>query len=214
MALTAEQRPQQERKPLLRVTSILGNLGWKTPGLVAWANREGRAGHTLEEARQTPLGAGTLTHRRIEAAIKRKPQPPVGDLSPEITERSDLAFAAFEDWKRSSSFELVASEVYLEHPSLGYCGVIDCVAAVNGEIAIVDWKNAKAVYGDNIVQVAAYQELWNVTSDKEATSCHVLRLPPEGGFSHHKIGEAALDAGWQVFEHLIAIQQLKARVKA
>ncbi len=201
--------------PIPSVTEILDNIGWKTWGLKIWAYNQGRAGKDMKATLKGLADAGSLTHAMVDATIKGKPLPSLDGLAPEIVERGQQGFDAFRNWRKTSRFELVASEVMLVSEGLGYAGQIDCVAHVEGAVAIVDWKSSKATYPDQIVQIAAYAALWNdAHPDLPVQALRVVRFPPEGGFADQGVSRKQWDAADQSFAAAFVLHRMKKLLKA
>ena len=56
----------KDGKVVSRVTTVLGNLGWKTGILLRWQAREFRAGRDPEKQRDEAAEAGTLAHSLLK----------------------------------------------------------------------------------------------------------------------------------------------------
>ena len=64
--------------------------------------------------------------------------------------------AAFVDWYREVSPEILASEVMLYSTKYKYAGKADCVAKIGGQTYIIDWKTSGSLYPHFALQAAAY----------------------------------------------------------
>ena len=201
--------------PMPSVTEILGNVGWKSYGLMMWAWGLGKKGIGLKEERERLADAGTLAHDMVESEIKGKKPPPLDNLPPDVIERAQQSFQAFIEWRKTSRFDLVASEVTIVSERLGYAGQIDCIAHLGGQVAIIDWKSSKALYPDQIVQLAAYATLWeDAHSDLPVRLLRVVRFPPEGGFADHHISERSREAADRAFLAAKELHSVKKLIKA
>ncbi len=202
--------------PIPSVTEILGNIGWKQYGLMHWSHALGLKGISLKDERARLADAGTLAHDMVEAEIKGKPSPSLDGIEASIVERAQQSFNAFRDWRKTSRFELVASEVILVSERLGYAGMIDCIAHLAGAVAIIDWKSSKAIYPDQIVQLAGgYGPLWDEAHpDLPVQTYRIVRFPPEGGFAEHHIGERSVAAARDAFRAAMELNRLKKLLKA
>ena len=180
------------------VTTVLGSsLGWKTPGLMWWAWKLGSEGKDLREEREKAADAGSLAHACAEAIITEQPMPAIPE---EFASKVSGAVAAFNAWREQSRLELVASEVPLVSESHKYGGCLDAVGTFNGSAALIDFKSSKELYGDHVVQVAAYAKLWTENHpDLPIRAWHVLRWSEDGAFHHHSLSEAQIESGWRVF---------------
>ena len=201
--------------PVPSVTEVLGNLGWKSYGLMRWAHNLGLKGISLDDERTRLADAGTLAHDMVESEIKGKPAPPLDGLAPDVIERAQQSFNAFRAWRKTSRFELVASEVVIVSERLGYAGQIDCVAHLSGEVAVIDWKSSKQLYPDQIVQLAAYALLWqDAHPDLPVQQLRVVRFPPEGGFADHSISEKSREAAERAWAAAFELNKVKRLIKA
>lgn len=173
-------------KRIPSVTTILGQLGWNKSPLMYWANKAGREGLTLAEARDTEATAGTVAHEMCSADVTGSEQPDISNYSAEIRAKAEQSFESYLHWKEMTKMEIILSEVSLVSNQYGYGGTIDAVAKINDEIAILDFKTG-GCYPDHLLQVAAYVELWNENyPGEEAESIHLLRINKEtAAFSHH-----------------------------
>ena len=200
--------------PVPSVTEILGNVGWKSYGLMHWAHGLGLKGIGLKEERARLADAGTLAHDMVECEIKGKPMPPLDGLAPDVVERAQQSFNAFREWRKTSRFELVASEVVIVSEALKYGGQIDCIAHLD-EVAVVDWKSSKQLYPDQVVQLAAYGALWTEAHpDLPVKALRVVRFPPEGGFAEHHISQPSWAAALRAWDAAMELNAVKKLIKA
>jgi len=107
---------------------------------------------------------GHTLHKILETYMETKELPQVWDIMDHVSKRHLSSI--------SQAVKLFDRPLLLEsavtHPSLDYCGVVDCVAMVGDTITLVDWKtsqkvkpNAADLY-DNPLQVAAYMGAVNM----------------------------------------------------
>lgn len=193
------------------VTTIIGSsLGWKAPGLMWWAWKLGTEGKDLRKEREKAADAGSIAHACAEADITGQPQPPVPE---EFRAKVAGAFAAYRAWREQSRLELVASEVPLVSESLKYGGCLDAVGVLGGVTALVDFKSSKELYGDHVVQVAAYSDLWDENHpDLTIQAWHVLRWNEDGAFTHHSLSASQIESGRRVFRAALIIYQERKAV--
>ena len=170
-------------------------------GLIHWAWDCGMKGLDYREVRDSAADAGTLAHSMIEADIKQLEQP-----SSEDEEQQRLAlqgFNAYRSWREGSKFELHTTETVLVSERYQYGGRLDCVASVNGELCIVDWKTSKTRSPRDawLPQIAAYRQGWNENHRGQLIGCcHLLQLSKaDAGFSHHYFPSETIDLGWRAF---------------
>ena len=62
----------------------------------------------------------------------------------------------------------------------GESRTLDAIGRVAGERCILDWKSGEKIYPDALIQVAAYQALWNENypDSKLGPGVHIVRIGP------------------------------------
>jgi hypothetical protein len=196
------------------VTTILGNLGWKTGGLVRWANQQGLLGIDTNQVKEEAADIGTIAHQMIDDHLhSREFDPTIFD--PELLPTATVAYGEFLRWEEFSQIEVIESEMQLVDDDLGFGGTPDAVAKVNGKVYLFDWKSSRGVYADYKVQVAAYFHLMKKLRPQYdlEPGAHLVRVGKTGDFAHYGWGEKTIADGWQVFEHLLAIHKLKKELE-
>lgn len=96
---------------------------------------------------QDAADIGTLAHGWIEAHINGK----------EITmdtlpNQAQAAVKGFLAWENANRVKYLATEQTFYHCAMDYAGTADCVAEVNGELTMIDWKTAKGIYANYVIQ--------------------------------------------------------------
>jgi len=216
---TPKQGYWLDGKRIPSVTTVLSNIkiGGIEP-LLSWANRCGQDGIHHREAASKAADAGTCAHDMIECDVRGIEFDP----SPYEYEALDTAlpcYHAFQEWRAQSNLQLIQSEVSLVSEKYGYGGTFDALS-INGKRSVGDWKTAKGVYPDNLIQLAAYRQLWeeNYPDYPIEGGLYILRISKqaEAGdpvhFAHHWWSD--LDIAWQAFEHMLELHRLQKRVKA
>lgn len=200
------------------VTTILSRFK-DSGGLIHWAWEQGRDGKDYRESRDQAASAGHIAHAMIEAHIhgEQFSEPSLADLglpdSPEGEEqweeamsKAKHAYEQFLEWRESTKFEIIATEVPLVSERYRFGGTIDAIAVINGKVSLLDWKSSNAVYGDYIVQVGAYRQLWEEHNPEQLIArAHLLRVAKDAdAFAHHSWGLETIQSAWSMFEHLRA----------
>jgi hypothetical protein len=99
---------------------------------------------------------GTAAHAMIQWTLRQELGMPVGP-KPELTDASEWAFMAWQDWWSGADLRPVRCEQTIWDLELGYAGSIDFIGeAADGQLEVWDWKTSKGVYDTHHVQVAAY----------------------------------------------------------
>lgn len=184
-------------------------------GLMYWAWSCGRDGIDYREARDKAADAGTIAHAMVEADVKGEPF----DRAPwpaELLARADSAFEAYQQWRKQSRLQPIASELALVSETHRFGGTIDLVFRdAAGRVMMADVKTSNALYYDHLVQVAAYAILWDEHNPFDPiTEFHILRFAKEhADFAHHRF--ANLDNARRLFllmrEQYDLIGELKKR---
>lgn len=196
------------------VTTVIGRFK-EAGGLMHWAWKLGKEGKDYREVRDEAADAGTLAHAAVEAWVKGANFAFEG--APEVVEKAQKAFGAFLEWADQTQLKVTHTEVALISEAHRFGGTLDAML-IRGKRALGDWKSSNAVYGEYLVQIAAYGKLWveNHPDEMIAGGYHLLRFDKTyGDFKHHWWPE--LDRAWDAFLHLRALydidKELKQRAK-
>ena len=183
----------EDGEPVPGTTTIIGRF--KDSGaLMHWASEQGRLMErgvisSIYERRDSAADAGTLAHELVERYIQGlTPETVLAGVPPEVSDRAQTAYLAYLEWHRQSRIEVIATETVLVSERYRYGGTLDAVFRMpSGETHLGDWKTSNGVYEDYLVQLAAYQQLWNEHYPlTPVTGAHLLRFSKEtGDFSHH-----------------------------
>jgi len=99
---------------------------------------------------------GTMAHDLISEYIKFKlkeikKMPPM----PEDDEVKNC-YLAFRDWETTHKVKFVSTEKLVYSEKYNFVGTLDCVAIVDGEFCLIDFKTSNGIYHDYIYQVSGY----------------------------------------------------------
>jgi len=193
------------------VTTILAKWGANKNSLMYWAWREGKEGRELYEKKAADIG--TLAHLMIEDDIKGTNEVKLEKFPVDIVEPAKQAFENFLTWKKQTDFKPIETEVSLVSEAHQFGGTIDCVATVSGKLTIVDWKTGADIYEDNIVQLAAYEKLWEENFPTNQTDgFHILRTGKEMAmFAHQYYKDFSL--AFDAFLNLRELYELEKKIK-
>ena len=96
---------------------------------------------------QDAADIGTLAHGWIEAHINGK------EVSMEtLPTQAQAAIRGFLEWESSNHVKYLSTEKTFYYCAMDYAGTADCIAEVNGELSMIDWKTAKGVYANYVIQ--------------------------------------------------------------
>jgi len=212
---TTDYRLKDGTKVPGTTTIINASLGWNKGALMHWAWEEGRAGRHYRETREAAADAGTLAHEMVECHIRQIARP-VREVTAETRRLAQLSFDAFREWFDGSRIELVETEMHLISEEFRFGGTPDAVGHLKKPLALLDWKTSRGIYADYLIQLAAYEHLWNANRDEQITGgIHVCRFDKStGGFSHHWWPSEALRPAWRAFQNLRELYDLQKEMKA
>lgn len=94
---------------------------------------------------------GTMAHAWIEAHLQGQ------EIGLEaLPEPARNAVEAFIQWKSEHHLEVIKTEQTFYNCKLHYAGTADCVARVDGELTLLDWKTAAGIYMEMALQAWGY----------------------------------------------------------
>ena len=88
-------------------------------------------------------------------------------------------------WWDVAGYKFLASEVQLVHEEKRYGGTLDIMAATPTETVLIDLKTSKGIYPDQFWQVAAYGELYRLSTGRVPSKyiiCRIGKVESEGDF--------------------------------
>ena len=213
--MAAQKYKLSDGTPARGVTTIIGeNLGWSTRGLMYWAWNEGIEGRDYKETKDKQADAGTLAHYLIDCDIKGKAPEIHEGVSREVLDKAYAALFSYYEWKQSVNMEVVATEKVMVSEIHRYGLRPDCIAMIGGKLCVLDYKTSKGVYGDMLVQLAAYRHGWeeNFPDQPLDGGHHLLRVGKEDVSFHHHFW-LDLDDAWTIFLHLLEIEKIGKALK-
>lgn len=202
-------------KPVPGVTTIIGaGLAWGQPALMQWAEKCGREGKSHVEERDRAARIGTITHARIEAYLGGAPVD-LATYAPEEVTESEAPFKAFVEWKKGVALRVRRLEAALVSEEYRYGGTLDIDGILGEHGAILDLKTSSQIRPSNLIQLAAYRQLWreNVGYRAPLPKCVLIHIPR--GCKRAKILTVkpdALDHAWTVFHALLRIYHAQSNL--
>ena len=172
------------------VTTIINRFK-PSGGLIHWAWQQGKDGKDYRETRDAAADAGTIAHDMVEADIYGAPFDRTKH-HPELIEKAEGAFKAYQEWKQQTQLSIAEAELSLLSKAYRFGGTIDALF-IRGALALGDWKTSAAIYADYLIQLGAYALLWEENyPDRPITGgFHLLRFSKQENmddpvaFSHH-----------------------------
>ena len=191
------------------VTTVLGRFKNCGP-LMYWSWREGMEGRDFRETRDKAASIGSLCHKMLECDW-RGTKLEKDDLRIYTEEQIDKALRAFQGyraWKEQSQLQVVEGEIPLVSERYKFGGTPDCIM-VAGKLSLGDYKTSSGVYGDYLIQIAAYGQLWteNYPDRPIVGGYHLLRFSKETGDFEHRFF-AELEKPWEAFKLMLQLYPL------
>ncbi len=174
-----------------RITRALEALS--RPGLNRWRENVGTeiADETVEQARDI----GSVTHDYIKWIIRgfsfnesKEGMFRWSQLAQEV--RNSLM--SWESFRQTLKPKIKETELLLVSKTYGYAGTTDCVALVNKELEIIDWKTANQLWVEVEFQLAAYAMAYFENTGKMPVRCRAIRLDKEKGYWSPKTDQVIL----------------------
>jgi hypothetical protein len=199
------------------VTTILSRFK-ESGALMFWAYTQGKEGKDFRETKQEAADAGTLAHDMVEHDIYGQPFD-TSEYKPQTVHRAQGAFKAYIEWKQQTNLTIAEAEVPLLSRIHRFGGTLDAIL-LQGKLALGDWKTSNGIYAEYLLQLAAYQILWeeNYPDRPIEGGFHLLRFSKANddsdpvSFSHHYWSQ--LDVAKEQFLHLLAAYKLDRRIKS
>jgi len=217
-----------------KIPSVTTILRVKDPGaLLLWAYKTGRAHGVLEgQGQDAPgglyegndaLAVGTCVHAMCEAWVKGDDPMLVLEKAieaPSVADKTSFraqaasAYSAFEFWVKGTQLEIVDCEVPVISEAHRYGGTLDFIGRLNGKLVLGDFKTSGGVYGEYLMQIAAYAKAYEEsTGNKIDGGYHLLRFSKENGDFGHHFYPSLDDDAWPAFLHLRALHDLNEKLK-
>ena len=199
------------------VTTILSRFK-ESGALLYRAWDQGRQGKDFRDTKQAAADAGTLAHDMVEHDIYGQAFDLTGYDEATI-KKAQGAYRAYQAWKQQTNLTIAEAEVPLVSKIHRFGGTLDAIL-VQGQLALGDWKTSNRIHSDYVLQLAAYQILWeeNFCERPIGGGFHLLRFSKAQddsdsvSFSHHYWSR--LDVAKEQFLLLLEAYKLDKRVKA
>lgn len=119
-----------------------------------------------QRTKQKAAEVGSVVHRVLEQVLLgQQPKLPLTpdpvlapNLAPDMIDQANNCIRAGLKFFREHEVRVVQAERPVWSPKYGYIGTGDLKAYYDGELAILDYKTGKRIYGEYFMQTAAYQQ--------------------------------------------------------
>lgn len=189
------------------VSTIIGNIGWSRDILLRWQAREFRAGRDPDQAKNNACSIGNAVHSMIECWIFGQDdfEPDEGTTKDTLIEASE-GLGEYIKWSEYNNVEYLESEIRLASEKYQYGGTADGIAIIDGETVLIDFKTSAAVRAEHIIQLSAYKNVIEETTDYKIDRCIIVRITKgeleegEERIQPHYIPNDMIDLGWESFK--------------
>ncbi len=192
------------------VTTVLHILN--KPALVKWANNLGLQGIDSSKARDQAADIGTIAHTMILAELTET-KAELDEYSNADIKTAENSLNSFHEWRKEHELKVILTETPLVSDKYAYGGTPDCLAYVNGELELLDFKTSKAIWHDHYYQLAAYRQLLIEHGYPELKRARILRISKDGGTDFEDRLITNFDNEFTLFQHCLAIYYLLKSMK-
>jgi hypothetical protein len=196
------------------VTSLIGQLD--KPQLLRWAAKLAiETGDPLahEHRRDQAAERGTDIHDVLEDESRRL----LGEVVAEPVGMNDevaMVLARWREWAREVEYKPVAIEFRVYHSGLHYCGTVDFLAHVRGELVIGDWKTGgRRIYEDAHLQNIAYRAALGKMTAGVPLDGLIVHVPRDGDHITDVRGSVNLESGMRAFAGLIDTYEWRREIR-
>jgi hypothetical protein len=190
------------------VTTVLGLLA--KPALVPWANKLGLQGIDTNKYVDDKAAIGTLAHAMITDHLSGT-KTDFSDYSANQINLSENSVLSFWEWEKAHRIEEV---FFVERPLVSeihrFGGTLDIYAKVNGQREIIDIKTGSGIWPEHVYQVATLKVLLE-ENGYPVDGTRIVNIPraEDESFLEKTVSEKENETGWQIFQHLLQVYQLR-----
>jgi len=194
------------------VTTILGVL--RRPALEFWLKNNTKEFCDAESNRAKEIG--TALHDAIFNHIERTGI----DTETKYPDEVNICIQSFMKFKREHpEIKMTKSELKIEHPKLKYSGTLDCVAEIDGQPVILDWKSGQykdkdelPIYNESLYQVSAYIKSYEKMFNLKIKKGIVVYFGKDKiGYNFIELDEKKIKKNFEIFKHCLKIYYLQKK---
>ena len=111
---------------------------------------------------------------------------------------------SFVKWHHEYNPEILAVEIPVFSKKGRYAGRVDCVAKINGQIHLLDWKSSRSIHESATLQVAAYSNAIEEMTDLKVENAAILQMGAQNknGYRFVLYPREDWKARYKVFENV------------
>ena len=173
------------------------------PQLITWANRLGLDGIDSTKYVDNLADVGILAHHLI-LCHHRDEVPDMGDFSENQIELAFNCLKSYANWESTHTIKPLLIEQPMVSDTLRYGGTPDLYCEMDGMLTLLDFKTGKALYPENMYQLAAYRNLL-MDYGNRVDQCIALRIGRDDseGFEM-KMGKD-MDTAFRIFQNCLEL---------
>ncbi len=141
--------------------STVSNIHKDFQPLLGWAWGLGMKGLDFRKVRDDAADVGTVAHFMITCFLKGD-EPDLSEFPDKIVEKAKGCFDKFVTTWEKEGLTFISNELSLVSEKHRYGGTLDIIASdKEGRITLIDEKTSKSIYDCYIMQLVAYEHLYN-----------------------------------------------------
>lgn len=192
-------------------TTILNQqIGWGKDALMGWANKVGRQGLTMNEARNQVTVPGTIAHYLVEC-YWREQATDLSQYKEADIIKAQQAYTGFLAWVDQFRVYPIEIEPHLVSEKSQYGFTPDLIAYVLDKVSLIDWKTGK-IYENTLVQFAGYSRGWKeLHPDMPIQRYDCLRIPRDQEIPtfHHSYWESLPEEAYKAADCALELKKAK-----
>jgi hypothetical protein len=145
--------------------STISKIGDDGGALMNWAWQCGMDNKDFRKVRDQAADIGNLAHFMAECFLNGD-EADLSEFSPKDQEVANVAYNKWLGWwqaeKLRRGIDPIKPEIQLVSNKYPYGGTLDLPARDDqGNAILADWKTSKHIYLSHLIQLSAYEYLWN-----------------------------------------------------
>ena len=198
---------------VIGVTTAIGLL--EKPALKFWANKIGLQGIKISEYVDSLAEVGTTAHAMILADLSGKgAESALEGKDADTKTLAENCYLSFCEWRKGHKIEPIALETPLVSEHYRYGGTSDFIGRVDDAIEIIEFKTG-GIWPEHFIQLSACAHLAieNGIVSEPIRRFRVLSIPRAETESFDEKVKTSVAVEWEIFEHCLAIYELKKRLE-
>ena len=127
-----------------------------------------------DAAKDIGIAVHSLIEHHIRTMLGEEPE------RPKVSDEAAFVFAGWPEWAASVGFKPLIAEARVYHATEDYCGTLDALAVVDGQVTVLDWKPKDAIYPERRLQLTAYAKALE-SMGWPLPERAVVAMPQDGG---------------------------------